>query len=148
MTELITHANMCLSNTFVMYFKAHSYHWNVEGIHFPQLHDFFGDLYDDLYGAVDPFAENIRKLGVYAPRNLDEIYAHKSIDGTNVGMSPETMVADLLVANNESIVNLNKLFDLLTDAKEQGFANFVADRLDAHKKHGWMLRSILKTSGD
>lgn len=148
MNEVITNARLCTSNAFIMYFKAHSYHWNVEGKDFPQLHEFFGNLYEDLYGAVDPFAENIRKLGEYAPRNLEEIYAHKTIDATNVGMTPDTMVADLLVANNESIIHLNKLFDLLTAAKEQGFANFVADRLDAHKKHGWMLRSILKTSGD
>lgn len=144
MNDNILTARQALSNTFLMYFKAHSYHWNVEGIHFPQLHEFFGDLYEDLYGAVDPFAENIRKMKEYAPRNLDEIYSHKTIDGDNVGMTPATMVADLLVANDESIVTLNKLFDLLTASKEQGFANFVADRLDAHKKHGWMLRSILK----
>lgn len=144
MNDTVLTARQALSNTFLMYFKAHSYHWNVEGIHFPQLHDFFGDLYDDLYGAVDPFAENIRKMKEYAPRNLDEMYKHKTIDGDNVGHTPATMVADLLVANDESIVTLNKLFDLLTAAKEQGFANFVADRLDAHKKHGWMLRSILK----
>ena len=131
-----------------MYFKAHAYHWNVEGKDFPQLHEFFGDLYDDLYGAVDPFAENIRKLGVYAPHSLEEIYTNKTIDGTNPGDSSETMVADLLVANNESIIHLNKLFDLLTDAKEQGFANFVAERLDAHKKHGWMLKAILKGHGE
>jgi len=148
MNETVLEARICLSNTFLMYFKAHSYHWNVEGKDFPQLHDFFGDLYDELYGAVDPFAENIRKMGEYAPRNLDEIYVHKSIDAGNVGHTPETMLADLLAANNESIVRLNKLFDLLTTAKEQGFADFVAARLDAHKKHGWMLRSILKTTGE
>ena len=141
-------AKVCLSNTFLMYFKAHSYHWNVEGRDFPQLHDFFGDLYEELYGAVDTFAEEIRAMNEYAPRNLDEIYVHKSIDAGNVGHTAETMIADLLAANNESIVRLNKLFDLLTTAKEQGFADFVASRLDAHKKHGWMLRSILKTTGE
>ena len=148
MTETVLEARVCLSNTFLMYFKAHSYHWNVEGKDFPQLHEFFGNLYEELYGAVDTFAEELRALNEYAPRNLDEIYVHKSIDAGNVGQTPETMLADLLAANNESIVRLNKLFDLLTTAKEQGFADFVAARLDAHKKHGWMLRSILKTTGE
>ena len=148
MNETVLTARQALSNTFLMYFKAHSYHWNVEGIHFPQLHDFFGDLYDDLYGAVDPFAENIRKMKEYAPRNLDEIYSHKTIDADNVGNTAGTMVADLMVANDESIVTLNKLFGLLSKDNEQGFADFVAARLDAHKKHGWMLKSIIKGTGN
>ena len=27
---------------------------------------------------------------------------------------------------------------------EQGVADFIASRIDAHGKHGWMFRSILK----
>ena len=133
MDDTAQEARVCLSNTFLMYFKAHSYHWNVEGKDFPQLHEFFGNLYEELYGAVDTFAEELRALNEYAPRNLDEIYVHKSIDAGNVGQTPETMLADLLAANNESIVRLNKLFDLLTVAKEQGFADFVASRLEDRK---------------
>jgi starvation-inducible DNA-binding protein len=142
---MIETSKQALANTFVMYFKAQSYHWNVEGINFPQMHEFFGDLYEELQGAVDPFAEQIRALGEYAPKNLDEIFKLKTIDGDNVATNASAMVADLLIANNQSIVTLNKLFGELDAAGEQGFADFVASRLDAHKKHGWMLKSILKS---
>jgi starvation-inducible DNA-binding protein len=142
---MIETSKQALANTFVMYFKAQSYHWNVEGMFFPQMHQFFGDLYEELQGAVDPLAEQIRALGEYAPKNLDELFKLKTIDGDNVATSASAMVADLLIANNESIVTLNKLFGELDAAGEQGFADFVAGRLDAHKKHGWMLKSILKT---
>ena len=144
----MTEARIALSNTFFMFNKAQSYHWNVEGIHFPQMHTFFGDLYEELYGAVDPFAEQLRAMGEYAPRNIEELYEHKSIDCMNVGYDVETMVADLIAANNETIISLNNLFDKLTAMKEQGFADFVASRLDAHKKHGWMLKSIIKNTGE
>lgn len=142
---MIETSKQALSNTFVMYFKAQSYHWNVEGINFPQLHEFFGNLYEELQGAVDPFAEEIRALGDYAPKNLDEVFRLKTIDGDNVATTASAMVADLLIANDQSIVTLNKLFGELDAAGEQGFADFVAGRLDAHKKHGWMLKSILKS---
>lgn len=127
-----------------MYFKAQSYHWNVEGMFFPQMHEFFGKLYEELYGAVDPFAEEIRAMGEYAPRNLNEMFNAKSIDADNTATTVPAMVADLLIANTQSIATLNKLFGELDAAGEQGFADFVAGRLDAHKKHGWMLKSILK----
>jgi starvation-inducible DNA-binding protein len=142
---MIETSKQAMANTFVMYFKSQSYHWNVEGINFPQMHEFFGDLYEELQGAVDPFAEQIRALGEYAPKNLDEIFRLKTIDGDNVATTASAMVADLLIANDQSIVTLNKLFGELDAAGEQGFADFVAGRLDAHKKHGWMLKSILKS---
>jgi len=142
---MIETSKQALANTFVMYFKAQSYHWNVEGINFPQMHKFFGKLYEELSDAVDPFAEQIRALGEYAPRNLDDIFKMKTIDGDNVARTLPAMVADLLIANDQSIITLNKLFGELEAAGEQGFADFVASRLDAHKKHGWMLKSILKT---
>jgi starvation-inducible DNA-binding protein len=105
-------------------------------------------MYKEIEGSIDTFAEQLRALGEYAPRNIEELYEHKTIDSMNVGNTVVTMVADLIAANNETINSLNNLFDLLTTAKEQGFADFVAARLDAHKKHGWMLRSILKTTGE
>lgn len=137
-------ARTALADTFFMYLKAHSYHWNVEGINFPQLHKFFGDLYDELHGSVDPMAEHIRALNEYAPRNIEEMYEDKTVDCKNSSKSARDMVSDLLQTNEQVVISLNNLFAELEKKNDQGFMNFVADRLDTHKKHGWMLRSILK----
>ena len=55
------------ADTFALYSKAHFYHWNVEGPDFVQYHEFLGELYEELFGAVDPLAEHVRKLDSYAP---------------------------------------------------------------------------------
>jgi DNA-binding ferritin-like protein len=39
---------------------------------------------------------------------------------------------------------LNQCFSEAEQENQQGIANFIAERLDAHGKHGWMLRSFLK----
>lgn len=137
-------AKQALADTFFMYIKAQSYHWNVEGIHFPQLHEFFGDLYADLYGAVDPLAEQIRALGEYAPRNIEEMYDNKTIDTMNAAQSSREMLSDLLQTNEQVLISLNNLFKELEIKGEQGFMDFVASRIDTHKKHGWMLKATLK----
>jgi starvation-inducible DNA-binding protein len=148
MEELIASLRVTLANTFVMYFKAHSYHWNVEGIEFSQFHEFFGDLYDDVYGAVDPTAENLRKLDSYAPISIMELYSYKTISEDSVRpVLLSEMLHNLEVANNEVLSSLNKVFDLATKNKEQGIANFVADRIDTHKKHGWMIKASAKKIG-
>jgi starvation-inducible DNA-binding protein len=145
MEELIASLRKCHANTFVMYFKAHAFHWNVEGIHFSQYHDFFADLYSDLYGAIDPLAENIRKLEAYAPTGLNDLYSVTSINESSVtGDSVKEMLQSLVIDNSTIIACLNESFDLASKASKQGLADFIAGRMDIHEKHGWQLRASLK----
>lgn len=148
MNELTAAANIVMANTFVAYFKAHSYHWNIEGKNFSQYHAFFGEFYEELHGAIDVIAEQIRAIDSYAPISMEELYRYKTIqeDSTKPSYAAQ-MFGNLLVANNEIINSLNKLFALASESNNQGLADFAATRLDVHAKHGWMLRSFMK-SGD
>ena len=145
MDQLIAAVRIALANTFTMYFKTHSYHWNVEDRDFSEYHEFFGDIYTDLYNTIDPLAENLRKLGAYAPISLNELYNYKTIleDSVRV-ITVEEMLSNLIKDNEETLQSLSKVFDLATAAKEQGLANFAADRMDKHRKHGWMLKASSK----
>ena len=60
---LADNLKITLANVFVMYFKSHSFHWNVEGPNFSQYHKFLDDLYNDLWDSVDTIAEGVRKIG-------------------------------------------------------------------------------------
>lgn len=144
MNELQVTAKIVLANTFVMYFKAHSYHWNVVGPMFTVYHDFFGTLYQDLHAAVDATAEEIRALDEFAPINLAEMYAHRTIlEDTSRPVSADQMLVNLQAANGSMIESLNALFKTATANNNQGLADFAAGRLDVHAKHGWMLKSLL-----
>lgn len=147
MNELQAALKIALANTFATYFKAHSYHWNVEGLHFSQFHDFFGDFYDELYGAVDPIAEHIRAIDGYAPISVADLLAAATVseDQSKPG-NVRLMVSNLLSANDVIIVSLNKAF--LLAAGNNGLQNFLADRLDIHAKHAWQLQATLKGLGE
>jgi starvation-inducible DNA-binding protein len=145
MEKLVASLRIVLGNTFTMYFKAHSYHWNVEGHLFPMYHKFFRKIYEDVYGAVDPLSEEIRKTGVYAPISLMELYGYKTIsEDSSKPASVNEMLFNLLVANTELLSALSTLFDIATAEKQQGLANFVADRMDKHKKFEWQIKSSLE----
>lgn len=145
MTELQIALKIALANAFAMYFRTHAFHWNVEGVHFSQYHDFFGEVYQDVFDSVDPIAEQIRKLGTYAPTSLTELIMAKTIsDVMVVGDDVKGMLLALKAANDEMLSTLNTVFTLATAANEQGICNFIADRIDVHKKHGWQTTSSLK----
>lgn len=144
METLIEMMRKVLADTFAMYLKAHNYHWNVEGPNFPQYHEFFGNLYEELYGAVDPIAEEIRSLDAYAPGSFSRFLELTEIeDETNVPMARE-MALKLLRDNDVVLNTLNVTFKLADQFDRQGLADFIAGRIDAHNKHAWMLRSIIK----
>jgi starvation-inducible DNA-binding protein len=148
MDELITALKILVANQTFMYYKTHAFHWNLEGIEFPQYHEFFGDLYTDIYNSVDPTAENIRKLGAYAPTSLSELYNYKTIEEVDhVVPLLRDMLGQLLVDNDKVIDSLNKVFSLAQEQNKQGLCNFIADRLDTHAKHGWMIRASMKQVG-
>lgn len=145
MNELSAALKIALANTFVMYFKAHSYHWNVEGPSFNDYHGYFGGLYDELYDAVDPIAEHIRAIDQYAPVGLADLYDAKTVaDDQSRVLFTKQMFSNLIDANDEVIASLNKAYDLANYSKQNGLANFLQDRLDVHAKHGWQLRALSK----
>lgn len=144
METLIEMMRKVLADTFAMYLKAHNYHWNVEGSNFPQYHDFFGNLYQELHGAVDPIAEEIRALDAYVPGSLSRFLELTEIEDELSIPNGVEMARRLMVDNQKVIMTLDVAFKLADELEQQGLADFIAGRLDAHKKHGWMLRSITK----
>lgn len=149
MNPLQAALQIVLSNTMVMYFKAHSYHWNVEGILFPQFHDFFGDLYAELHGAVDTTAEQMRAIEAYGPSSLAEILRNTTCtEDTMRRTAIRDMVDSLLNANMSTVESLNAAFAMADQQGNQGLMDFLAGRLDTHAKHKWMLTSISKSVGE
>jgi starvation-inducible DNA-binding protein len=144
MDELVNQMNKLLADAFTLYLKAHYYHWNVEGSNFPQYHEFLGELYEEIFGSVDNIAEHIRALNAYAPGTLIRFKELTSITETISVPSAEAMFLDLFNQNKQYLGMLMTVYVLADRFNELGLANFLQDRMAAHKKHEWMLRSILK----
>lgn len=133
-----------VADVFVLYLRAHGYHWNVEGSDFFQYHGLFDEIASDIYGSLDPLAENIRKLGEYAPFTLQSFAASTVLTTNRVPTNPRSMASDLLEGNETVIGRLNECFKSANDEDQQGIANFLAERIDAHQKWSWFLKSAIK----
>ena len=144
MMELIEALKKAQATTFALYLKAHNFHWNVEGPDFAQYHDFFANFYEEVYSAVDKIAEYVRTLDEYSPGSFERFQELSIIQGQTKIPRARLMIEELLENNNTIINLLNQTFASAEQENNQGIANFVAERLDAQAKHGWMLRSFLK----
>ena len=132
------------ADAFTFYLKAHFYHWNVEGPNFPQYHDFLQNLYQEVFTSVDTLAELIRTLDSYAPGTLTRLKELTTIEETDDVPDAKTMMTRLLQENNILRASLLSAYKIADTLGEVGISNFLQGRIQAHEKHSWMLRSILK----
>ena len=132
------------ADAFTFYLKAHFYHWNVEGPDFPQYHDFLQNLYQEVFASIDSLAELIRTLDSYAPGTLTRLKELTTIEETDDVPDAKTMMTRLLQENNILRASLLTAYTTADTTGEVGISNFLQDRIQAHEKHSWMLRSILK----
>ena len=135
---------IAFASEFAFYLKAHYFHWNVEGPNFPQYHDLFGNIYEEVYGSIDTFAENIRKTGTYTPGSFTRFSMLSGIDDETGILPAEAMAAELLQDSEKMSKMFQIVFAAAEELGEHGLSNFLADRQAAHDKHSWMLRSTLK----
>jgi starvation-inducible DNA-binding protein len=135
-----------LATAYALSIKAQNFHWNVEGPDFPQYHDFFGNFYEEVYGAIDRTAELIRQLDSYTPGSILR-YAELSQIQDQTKIPRAMLMMEELHHDNAIILDMYKqAFHVAEEADEQGICDFIAGRIDVHAKHQWMLRSILKTA--
>lgn len=134
-----------LATQYAFAVKAQYSHWNVEGPDFAQLHEFFQNLYEEVYNnSIDRTAEFIRTLDEYTPGSFERFSELSAIAGQLRVPRARLMIEELLADTTLMIDMLNHCFSSAEQENQQGIANFVAERLDAMAKHAWMLRSFLK----
>ena len=133
-----------LASSYAFTIKAQYFHWNVEGPDFYQLHEFFQDVYEEVYASIDTIAEHIRTLDEYTPGSFERFAELTVVQGQILVPRAELMLEELL-SDCEAMINLlNDCFSSAENEDKQGVADYIAGRIDAFNKHQWMLRSFTK----
>jgi starvation-inducible DNA-binding protein len=143
MEELIEKMKVVLASTFAAKLKAQSYHWNVIGSDFPQLHDFFATIYEDYDGAIDPLAEHIRQLDAFVPQTLSRMSELSIIDEDETVPNAVKMVSNLQTCNENLMNTVIEAYEMAEEQKMYGLSNYLQDRITAQSKLNWMLEATM-----
>ncbi|MEP7042971.1 MAG: Dps family protein [Dokdonella sp.] len=133
-----------LADTYSLYLKTHSFHWNVTGPMFNTLHLMFETQYNELWTAADLIAERIRALDVYAPGSYTQFGKLTSIAEETGVPDWKEMVRQLVDGHETSARTAREVFKLADRADDQPTADLATQRMQGHEKTAWMLRSLLK----
>ena len=119
-----------LATEYAFVIKAQLFHWNVEGPDFAQLHEFFGEIYNEVYdNSIDQTAEYIRTLDDYTPGSFERFQELSEIQGQTKIPRARLMIEELLSDNSVMIGLLNRTFESAQSQRQEGIANFIAERI-------------------
>ena len=133
-----------LADSYTLYLKTHSYHWNVTGPMFTTLHTLFETQYTELALAVDEIAERIRALGAPAPGSYSQ-FAERSTVKEDTGVPSATEMIHQLVEDQQKVVDSARRVIRAGESEgDDASTDLGVRRVDLHEKSAWMLRSHLE----
>jgi starvation-inducible DNA-binding protein len=130
-----------LADTYVLFTKTQSFHWNVTGPHFFGLHAAFEKQYTELVEALDEIAERIRALGFWAPGASGDLARFATVREVGGVPASEEMVRQLLLDQETIIASARAALATAEAAHDVATADLVTRRIAVHEKTAWMLRS-------
>lgn len=142
--EVIRSLEGLLADSYTLYLKTHSYHWNVTGPMFTTLHTLFETQYTELALAVDEIAERIRALGAPAPGSYSQFIERASVREDTTVPSAHDMIANLVADQEAVAAAARRVVQAAGAAGDDASGDLGVRRIDVHEKSAWMLRSHLE----
>jgi len=143
-TAAVETLEVLLADSYTLYLKTQSYHWNVTGPMFTTLHTLFETEYTELALAVDEIAERIRALGAPAPGSYSQFLERATVQEDR-GVPVATDMIRNLVEDQETVAaSARAVVEAAQAAGDDASVDLGVRRIEAHEKNAWMLRSHLE----
>ena len=130
-----------LADSHAVYQKTHGYHWNVRGPEFFTLHNLLEQQYRDIWEALDEIAERIRALGELAPQGASAFANLTSIKEGDPEQDAMAMLKELMKDHETLIATTRAALKASEEDGDDVTVDLLTQRLAAHEKFAWMLRS-------
>lgn len=142
--ELANDLNSLLANFQVYYQNLRSFHWNIKGQNFFELHIKFEELYTEVQVQIDDIAERILTLGETPLHTFQDYLDNSKVKvAKNINKDVET-VANVLEALKELLIIERAILDKSGEFEDEGTNAMMSDFISGQEKTAWMLTSWLK----
>jgi starvation-inducible DNA-binding protein len=132
------------ADNFVVYYRSHTAHANIQGRNFYSDHKLLGKIYENLQDQIDTIAELLRTLEEFMPASLEEVIGTAAVTPMPVVGDADTLLEDVR-ADLQQLKDCHE--ELIRVADEDGLleiSNYAQDRVLALAKFIWMLDSTLE----
>ena len=133
-------------DTVVAYYQFHAMHINVTGRNFVSDHKLLDRVYSDAQEHIDSIGEILRTLQVKVPSTLADVISGASIQEQDTEYYTADEMLQLALELTDKLISCYRelIEECGTDTDCAHISNFAQDRVAAHEKLAWMLRSTLE----
>ena len=142
-SDVVQELSKVLADSFAIYLKTHGYHWNVRGPEFFSYHNLLEQQYREIWAALDEIAERFRALGEFAPQSHSTFANLTSIKDGDPDKDAPAMLTELMKDHETVIATCRAALTVADDEGDDVSVDLLTQRLAAHEKAAWMLRSTL-----
>ena len=138
--KIVVALNGLIADAFVLYLKTKNFHWHVSGPHFRDYHVMLDEQADQIFAAIDPLAERVRKIGGTTLRSIGHIAKLQSLkDSISERVPPLEMIKELLVDNQAVAKAMREAHSLCDDNEDAATASLLEIYIDETERRTWFL---------
>ncbi|MCY4728937.1 DNA starvation/stationary phase protection protein [Natronomonas gomsonensis] len=143
--QLVDALNTDLAATYVLYHQTKKHHWNVEGAEFLDVHEYLGEVAEDLEAGADELAERAQAIGgvPLASGGTFEEHAPIEPEGEDV-YDVRTSLENDIEAFGIIIESLRDHIELANDLGDYTTEELLRDILEDVEEHAHHLEHYLE----
>lgn len=139
LVPVVSELNQLLAEYNVYYQKLRSFHWNVLGKNFFDLHNKFEELYNDAKIKIDETAERILTLRYHPISRFGEYLKMSEIQETSAMITDAKMVDIILEDHQTLLLQMKKVITKADIAGDEGTIDMIGAYIAELEKASWML---------
>lgn len=148
LVPVISELNHLLAGYNVYYQNLRSFHWNVLGKNFFDLHSKFEELYNDAKIKIDEVAERILTLRYHPVSKFSEYLKMSDIEEISAMISDTEMVEHILNNHRSLLLQMTKVLEKAEEAGDEGTIDMMGAYIAELEKSSWMLDAWNKHTKD
>lgn len=145
---VVVELNTLLANYHVYYQKLRSFHWNILGENFFDLHNKFEELYTDARVKIDEIAERVLTLKHHPMSKLNDYLEISDIKEVSPLKTDRDMVLELLHDHKILLNQMSIVLNKAENASDEGTKDLIGAYVRELEKSSWMLNAWTKNTSE
>lgn len=145
---VVMELNTLLSDYHVYYQKLRSFHWNILGKNFFDLHEQFEAMYNDAKLKIDEIAERILTLRHHPVSKFSDYLKIASVKEESAMISDQLMIEALLKDHKTILEQMSRVIESAENANDEGTIDLIGAYIRELEKTSWMLNAWTKSTSD
>lgn len=132
-----------MKEIFALQIKGQTYHWNLRGPSFLEIHNAFSWTYRDMSYQLDRIAERIEAFGGMAYLDIMGIMSSEGFQPIR-DRNSNLMLADLQDSHQKLADSMREVVKICETFSDVGTVNILSNQIEDNEKSSWKLKSYLE----